>query len=95
MTSDDLENISVAMAASGVCPDIRTVLRVGDGQVANETRSLLALGIVRDVHRIAASLLAAMITGREAQSVVCVGDAAHLRFADGRLERAALDVVAD
>ncbi len=94
VTSDDLENISVAMAASGVCPDIRTVLRVGDGQVANETRSLLALGIVRDVHRIAASLLAAKIVGAEAQSVVCLADGAHLRFADGRLERGALDVVA-
>ena len=94
VTSDDLENISVAMTVRGIQPDIRTVLRVGDGDVANETRSLLALGIVRDVHRIAAILLAAQILGGDAESVVCLGDDAHLRFPDGRLERTELDMLA-
>ena len=94
VTADDLENISVAMTARGISPDIRTVLRVGDGEVANETRSLLALGIIRDVHRMAAALLAAKILGGDAESVVCLGDDAHLRFPDGRLERAELDVLA-
>jgi hypothetical protein len=70
------------------------VLRVGDGIVANETRSLLALGLIRDVHRIAAALLAAMALGGNATSVVCIGDDAHLRFPDGRLERAELEVLA-
>ena len=94
VTSDDLENISVAMTARGIEPEIRTILRVGDGSVANETRSLLALGLVRDVHRLAATLLAAKILGGEPDSVVCLGDDAHLRFPDGRLERAELDVLA-
>jgi len=94
VTADDLENISVAMTARGIHPDIRTVLRVGDGSVANETRSLLALGLVRDVHRLAATLLAAQILGGDAESVVCLGDEAHLRFPDGRLERAELDTLA-
>ena len=94
VTSDDLENISVAMTARGIQPEIRTVLRVGDGSVANETRSLLALGLVRDVHRLAATLLAARILGGDAESVVCIGDDAHLRFPDGHLERAELDVLA-
>ncbi len=94
VTSDDLDNISVAMTARGIHADIRTVLRVGDGEVANETRSLLALGLVRDVHRLAATLLAAKILGGDADSVVCLGDDAHLRFPDGRLERAELDVLA-
>ena len=94
VTADDLENISVAMTARGIHPDIRTVLRVGDGSVANETRSLLALGLVRDVHRVAATLLAAQILGGDAESVVCLGDEAHLRFPDGRLERAELDTLA-
>jgi voltage-gated potassium channel Kch len=93
-TSDDLENIAVAMTALGVHPDVRVVMRVGDGIVANETRSLLALGLIRDVHRIAAALLAAMALGGEATSVICIGDDAHLRFPDGRLERAELDVLA-
>jgi hypothetical protein len=94
VTSDDLENISAAMTARGISDDVRVVLRVGDGHVANETRSLLTLGLVRDVHRIAAALLARMALGGEAQSVVCLGDEAHLRFPDGRLERAELDTLA-
>lgn len=94
VTSDDLVNISVAMTARGIHADIRTVLRVGDGNIANETRSLLALGLVRDVNRLAATLLAAKILGEEADSVVCVDDGAHLRYPDGRLEAARLDALA-
>ncbi len=57
-------------------------------------RSLLALGLVRDVHRLAATLLAAKILGRDAESVVCLDDKAHLWFPDGRLEPADLDALA-
>lgn len=95
VTSDDLENISVAMTARGIHDDIRTVVRVGDGNVANETRSLLALGLIRDVNRLAATLLAAKILGEDAETVVCLDDRAHLRFPDGRLERAQLEAFAD
>lgn len=95
VTSDDLENISAAMTARGIEKDVRVVLRVGDGDVANETRSLLALGVIRDVHRIAAVLIAAMALGDEAESVVCLGDNAHLRFPDGRLQEVELDALAD
>ena len=63
-------------------------------QIANETRSLLALGLVRDVHRLAAALLAAKILGEDAESVVCLGDDAHLRYPDGRLELAELHALA-
>jgi voltage-gated potassium channel Kch len=94
VTADDLDNISVAMTARGIEPDIRTVIRVGDGNVANETRSLLALGLVRDVNRLAATLIAAKVLGEEPQSVVCIGDGAHLRFGEGRLEPARLDALA-
>jgi voltage-gated potassium channel Kch len=94
VTAQDLQNIKVAMAAKSVHADVRVVLRVGDGEVANETRSLLSLGLVRDVHRIAGALLAAMATTGDAESVVCLGDDAHVRFADGRLERAEIDVLA-
>ena len=95
VTSDDLENISVAMTARGIEDDIRVVIRVGDGDVANETRSLLALGLIRDVHRIAAVLIASMTLGDEAESVVCLGDDAHLRFPDGRLEEVEMETLAD
>jgi vacuolar-type H+-ATPase subunit F/Vma7 len=94
VTDDDLENISIAMAARAVEPGIRVVLRVGDGRVANETRSLFKIGLVRDVHRIAAVLLAARATGSPASRVVCHGDDAHLLHDDGRLERAPLAATA-
>ena len=95
VTGGDLENIKTAMTARGVEEDLRVVLRVGDGDVANETRSLLALGIVRDVHRIAAAQIAAMALGDEPESVVCLGEDAHLRFADGRLQKVELPALAD
>ena len=95
VTSDDLDNISVAMTARGIHSDVRTVLRVGDGNIANETRSLLALGLVRDVNRLAAAMIAAKVLGEDAESVVCVADGAHLRYPDGRLEPARLDALAD
>lgn len=89
VTDDDLENVSVAMAALSVHEDLRIVLRAGDGHLANETRSLVRLGVVRDVHRIAAALIAAQATGSSAQHVVCKGDDAHLLHEDGRVEKAA------
>jgi voltage-gated potassium channel Kch len=94
VTDDDLENISIAMAARAVNPNLRVVLRAGDGRLANETRSLFRIGIVRDVHRLAAVLLAARATGSTATRVVCRGDDAHLLHPDGQLERAPLAAAA-
>ncbi len=94
VTDDDLQNISIAMAARAVNPDMRVVLRAGDGRLANETRSLFRIGVVRDVHRIAAALLAAQATGSTANLVVCRGDDAHLLHDDGSLERAAFEASA-
>ena len=94
VTDDDLENVSIAMAVRSVCPDLRVVLRVGDGRLANETRSMFRLGIVRDVHRIAAALIAAQATGSSATHVVCRNEDAHIVHDDGRVEKAALAAVA-
>ena len=90
----DQSQLGVDLLDAGDNREVRVVLRVGDGEVANETRSLLPLGLVRDVHRIAAALLAAMAVGEEAEGVVCLGDDAHLRFPDGRLERTKPDTLA-
>jgi Trk K+ transport system NAD-binding subunit len=90
VTDDDLQNISIGVAARAVNPDLRVVLRAGDGRVANETRSLFRIGLVRDVHRIAAALIAARAMGSSAERVVCRGDDAHLLHDDGRLEPAAI-----
>jgi hypothetical protein len=63
---------------------------VGDGRLANETRSLFKLGIVRDVHRIAAALIAAQATGSSATRVICREEQTHLVHDDGSVEEAAL-----
>ena len=90
VTDDDLENLSVAMSGLSVEEDLRVVLRVGDGRLANETRSLFKVGIVRDVHRIAAGLIAAQATGSPASSVICREDRTHLVHDDGSVEEAAI-----
>jgi len=56
VTSHEIENISVAVAALGMQDSLRTILRAGRGEVVNETRSLFRIGVVRDVYRIAGHL---------------------------------------
>jgi TrkA family protein len=90
VADDDLENLAIGLTALSLQPELRLVLRVGDGHLANETRSLFKLGIVRDVHRIAAGLIAAQAIGSPAESVVCRDDETHLVHADGSVERAAI-----
>ncbi len=90
VTDDDLENLSIGMSARSIDADARIVLRVGDGRLANETRSLFKLGIVRDVHRIAAALIAAQATGSSATRVICREEQTHLVHDDGSVEEAAL-----
>jgi Trk K+ transport system NAD-binding subunit len=90
VTDDDLANLAIAMAARTVDADLRVVIRAGDGRLANETRSLFQLGIVRDVHRIAAAVLAARATGSPARRAICRDDEVHLLHDDGRLEAATI-----
>jgi hypothetical protein len=58
VTSDDLVNVAIGLAARATAPDVAVVLRLGDGEVAAETESLLHLGEIFDAHRIAAEALA-------------------------------------
>lgn len=90
VTDNDLENLSIGLSALSLQDDLRVVLRVGDGRLANETRSLFEIGIVRDVHRIAAGLIAAQAMGSEASSVICREEHAHLVHDDGTVEEAAI-----
>ena len=86
-TNDDLANIESAMTARTVNPDLRVVLRAGAGDVADETRSLLRIGHVIDVHRTAAAFIAATALGKEATGVVPVGDHTRLLLPGGGDER--------
>ena len=58
VTSTDLVNVAVGLAASDLAPGVPLVLRLGDGEVAAETDSLLHLGRICDAHKIAAETLA-------------------------------------
>lgn len=90
VTDNDVENLSIAMSALALEESARIVLRVGDGRLANETRSLFKIGLVRDVHRIAASLIAAQAIGSKATAVLCHEDKTHLVCEDGTVEEAAI-----
>jgi voltage-gated potassium channel Kch len=58
VTSDDLANVSIGLAANDLWPDVPLVLRLGDGDVAAETESLLHLGRICDAHALIAQTLA-------------------------------------
>jgi Trk K+ transport system NAD-binding subunit len=86
VTSDDLQNIRITIAAHAECHDLRVVLRAGSNATGGETHSLERIGEVRDVHRIGAVYIAGLTLGSAADHVVIDGSRAHLRDADGALE---------
>src|SRR6201999_304134 len=72
--SDEYDNIAVAIAANAIAPDTRVVLRAGEQEAIAETRSLLPLGIPRDVLAIAGRHLAdALRDGEPAPTVFAAG----------------------
>jgi Trk K+ transport system NAD-binding subunit len=64
VTSDDLVNVAVGLAAGDLRPGVPLALRLGDGGVASETESLLHLGRVFDAHHLAATTLAEAICAK-------------------------------
>jgi Trk K+ transport system NAD-binding subunit len=62
VTSADLVNVEVGLAASDLSPGTPVVLRLGDGEVAAETDSLLRLGRICDAHAIVARALVRALT---------------------------------
>jgi hypothetical protein len=63
VTSTDLVNVAVGLAASDLAPGTPLVLRLGDGEVAAETDSLLHLGSICDAHKIVAETLVQGLSG--------------------------------
>ncbi|HWC28001.1 MAG TPA: NAD-binding protein [Solirubrobacteraceae bacterium] len=86
VTDDQLENLSVVVAALGMREDLRTVLRTGRGDVASETRSLFGLGTVRDPYRIAGTLLAAAALGHDVTDAFIHDQTPYLITSDDRIE---------
>ncbi|HEY4895391.1 MAG TPA: NAD(P)-binding protein [Solirubrobacteraceae bacterium] len=66
VTSADLVNVAVGLAASDLAPGVPLVLRLGDGEVAAETDSLLHLGHICDAHKITAETLVEGLQGTTA-----------------------------
>jgi TrkA-N domain len=58
VTSDDLTNVAIGLAVNDLAPGTPLVLRLGDGDVAAETDSLLHLGGICDVHDVVADEIA-------------------------------------
>jgi Trk K+ transport system NAD-binding subunit len=92
VTPIDLRNIEAAVAARAADEDLRVVLRAGDGDVADETRSLERIGHVVDVHRLAAALIAGLALGSDAEAVAVRDGRPHLLLGDGRWEEFPLEI---
>jgi hypothetical protein len=84
--SDDLDNISVAVAAAAVSRSTRVVLRAGEQEAIAETRSLLPLGAIRDTTELAATFVVASLLGHDVHGVVAGVDAVYLRTVRGTYE---------
>ncbi len=67
--SDDLDNIAVAIAAHGVAPGTRVVIRAGEHEAIAETRSLLPMGAIRDVTQLAGVYVLARLRGQDVAAV--------------------------
>ncbi|MGI9082385.1 MAG: NAD-binding protein, partial [Thermoleophilaceae bacterium] len=94
VTSNEVENISIVVAALGMRDDLRTLLRAGRGEVVNETRSLFAIGVVRDVYRIGGTMLAAAALGSDVEEAFLHEQTVYLIHPDGRIEPFAADIEA-
>jgi hypothetical protein len=67
-------NIAVAVAAHGVASGTHVVLRAGEHEAIAETRSLLPLGVTRDVTNLSAAYVVARLIGVAATAAVPHGN---------------------
>jgi voltage-gated potassium channel Kch len=86
VTSDDLTNVSVSVAALAVREDLRVVLRAFEGAVAQESQALFHIGVVRDVFALASAGLASAALGGSSRVVVADQDT-YVIDAQERLRR--------
>ena len=92
VTPADLVNIEAAMMARSLNEDLRIVLRAGDGDVADETKSLLRIGHVLDVHRLGAAYIAGIALGSDAEGVAMAEGRAQLLLPDGKRKPFPLEI---
>jgi voltage-gated potassium channel Kch len=92
VTAIDLRNIEAAVATRAIDEDLNVVLRAGDGELADETRSLERLGSVIDVHRLAAVFIAALALGKQVEGVAIRDGCPQLALSGGGWEQFPLDL---
>lgn len=80
VSSDDLDNVAVAVAVTAVAPETRVVLRAGEQEAIAETRSLMPLGVTRDVTAIAAAYVVARIRGMAPVGILASGERTYARL---------------
>lgn len=89
VTSDEVENIAIAVAARSVCDQLHLSFRAGDGDLASDTRALFKVGVVRDVYQLAGAALAAAALGQDAREAFPHAGAPWLVDGDGTIIAAA------
>ena len=62
VTSNDLINVEVAVAARAARDSLEIVVRVREGDIADETQTLVGLGHMRDIYEIAGVSLAGVLS---------------------------------
>ena len=87
VTSDEVENIAIAVAARGVRDDLNIALRAGDGDATSETRSLFRIGTARDVYEMGGAALAALALGHETKAAFSADGTIYLVDVAGEIER--------
>jgi voltage-gated potassium channel Kch len=92
VTPIDLRNIEAAVAARASDEDLRVVLRAGDGDLADETRSLERIGHVLDVHRLGAAYIAGLALGKDAVGVAVRDGRPQLALRNGTWEEFPLEI---
>lgn len=80
--SDELGNIAVIVAAQGVSSNLRVIVRAGEQEAIAETRSLLPLGIVRDVNSISAAYVTARLLSLRVDLVIADTATVYVRDAE-------------
>jgi Trk K+ transport system NAD-binding subunit len=78
LTADDAANLETALVGQGAKPDLRVVVRLFDGEMANRVERAFPNTVSRSVSYLAAPAFAAAMLGREVIGTIPVGRRALL-----------------
>ncbi|WP_405806857.1 NAD-binding protein [Streptomyces sp. NBC_01187] len=83
VASDDLDNIAVSVTARAVAPELHVVMRAGDHEAIEETRSLFRIGQVHDLGSLTSAYTTAGLTGMRPQGVLAHDKRLLVELPDG------------